>query len=284
MITACGLFSCRILPIVCLPNLDGADPVSFQHFVIACVVVVFVLGTLIVSRMFETPGGPPSYVAAFDKAFAPGFSVETRDTYKSETRVENVPFKVVDAGTLKLPSGQICAADPFVALSDTKPFTQQVPAGDFPVQLAVGEFPSGGSRVTFARVDFKRTPIARWSMAVVDGQDVKTLKRDHIFGYGVDAGTGSFFDPVAGNAAAELLKADENAWEAWQTEGEANGPKMIGPYSFLLNLPLGDANAVMFHSGWGDGYYASWFGYDAEGDVVALVTDFATVDWATAKW
>ena len=130
------------------------------------VVVVFVLGTLIVSRMFETPGGPPSYVAAFDKAFAPGFSVETRDTYKSETRVENVPFKVVDAGTLKLPSGQICAADPFVALSDTKPFTQQVPAGDFPVQLAVGEFPSGGSRVTFARVDFKRTPIARWSMAV----------------------------------------------------------------------------------------------------------------------
>jgi hypothetical protein len=59
---------------------------------------------------------------------------------------------------------------------------------------------------------------------------------------------------------------------------------VIGPYSFLLNLPLGDVNAVMFHSGWGDGFYASWFGYDANGDVAALVTDFATIDWSTAKW
>ncbi len=40
---------------------------------------------------------------------------------------------------------------------------------------------------------------------------------------------------------------------------------MIGPYSFLLDLPLGEANAIMFHSGWGDGFYASWFGYDADG-------------------
>lgn len=257
---------------------------SFHYFVGACIAVAIVLGLLIVQRMFETAGQPPSYAAAFDKTFAPGFSAETKTELQGEALVEKVPFKVVEAGRLKLPSGQICAADPFVALSDATPFTQHVPTGDFPVRLAVGEFPSGGSRVTFARVDFKSTPITRWSMAVVAGQDVKTLKRDHIFGYGVDAGTGSFFDPVAGKAAAELLKADENAWEAWQTEGEANGPKVIGPYSFLLNLPLGDANALMFHSGWGDGYYASWFGYDAEGDVVALVTDFATIDWATAKW
>jgi hypothetical protein len=258
--------------------------VSFHYFVIACVALVLVLGALILQRMFETPGRSPSYAAAFDKAFLPGFTVETRDTYKGETRVEKVPFKVVEVGILKLPSGQICAADPFIALSDAKPFTQPVPAGDFPVRLAVGEFPSGGSRVTFARVDFKTAPIARWSMAVLDGQDVTTLKRGHIFGYGVDAGTGSFFDPVAGKAAAELLKADEDAWEAWQTEGEANGPKMIGPYSFLLNLKLGDANAIMFHSGWGDGFYASWFGYDAKGNVAALVTDFATIEWDEAKW
>ena len=152
------------------------------------------------------------------------------------------------------------------------------------MRLAVASFPSGGNRVAFARVDFKQTPVVRWSMAIIDGQDVGTLKKDEIFGYGVDAGTGSFFDPVAGNAAAELLKADENAWEGWQTEGEANGPKAIGPYSFLLDLPLGEANAIMFHSGWGDGFYASWFGYDAEGNVAALVTDFQTIEWTTAKW
>ena len=243
-----------------------------------------VLGLLSSARVSAAPEEPAAYTAAFDKAFTSGFTVETRDEYQGKTRVETVPFKVIEAGSLKLPSGQVCAADPFIALSDAKPFTQATPIGAFPVRLAVGDFPSGGSRVAFARVDFKRAPVVRWSMAVIEGQDAATLKPNEIFGYGVDAGTGSFFDPLAGKAAAKLLDANEDAWEAWQNEGEANGPKTIGPYSFLLDLPLGEANAIMFHSGWGDGFYASWFGHDANGDVVALVTDFATIDWATAKW
>ena len=40
----------------------------------------------------------------------------------------------------------------------------------------------------------------------------------------------------------------------------------------------------MFQSGWGDGLYASWFGYDAQGRVVALLTDFNVVDWSKAQW
>jgi hypothetical protein len=242
------------------------------------------LGLLTATRTVAAPGDPPAYADVFDKAFVPGFSVETRDEFQGETHVETVPFRIVDAGLLKLPSGRICAADPFVMLTDTKPFTQAVPAGTFSVRLAVADFPSGGLRVAFARVLFSDAPVARWSMAVVDGQDVSTLKDGHIFGYGVDAGTGSFFDPAAGKAAAALLDANENAWEAWQTDGEANGPKLVGPYFFLLDQPLGEANAIMFDSGWGDGFYASWFGYDAQGNVAALVTDFATVDWDTATW
>jgi hypothetical protein len=242
-----------------------------------------VLGLFAWGRASAGPGEPPAHTAAFERAFAPGFSVETKDEFQGETRVETVPFKVVEAGSLKLPSGRICAADPFVSLSDAKPFKQATPTGAFPVRLAVADFPSGGLRVAFARVDFKQAAVVRWSMAVIEGQDIATLKKDEMFGYGVDAGTGSFFDPQAGKAAADLLKSNEDAWEAWQTEGEANGPKVIGPYSFLLDLPLGEANAIMFGSGWGDGFYASWFGYDADGDVAALITDFQTIDWGKAK-
>jgi len=247
-------------------------------------VVTAVLGLFSPARAVAGPGDPPAHAAAFDKAFTPGFVVTTRDTYQGETRVETVPFRVVAAGSLKLPSGRVCAADPFIALTDAKPFSQQVPSGVFPVRLAVADFPSGGLRVAFARVDFSAKPVVRWSMAVIDGQDVASLKEDEIFGYGVDAGTGSFFDPMAGEAAARLLDSNPDAWEDWQAEGESNGPKVVGPYFFLLDLPLGDANAVMFGSGWGDGFYASWFGYDADGTVAALVTDFSTIDWATATW
>ncbi|AHB48928.1 hypothetical protein W911_11770 [Hyphomicrobium nitrativorans NL23] len=236
------------------------------------------------ARAVAAPGDPPAYTAAFEKAFTPGFTVATRTTLNGETVVETVPFRTVEAGTLKLPSGRISAADPFIALSDAKPFAEAVPRGVFPVRLAVGEFPRGGVRVAFARVDFSATPVVRWSLAVPEGQSLSTLKNDEIFGYGVDAGTGAFFDPVASKAAGQLLDANPDAWEDWQTEGEANGPKVIGPYSFLLDLDLGDANAIMFHSGWGDGFYASWFGFDADGNVAALVTDFQTIDWATADW
>lgn len=242
------------------------------------------LGLVSPSRAADAPGDPPAYASVFDKAFTAGFTVTKRDTYNGETRVETVPFKVVEAGSVKLPSGRICAADPFIALTDAKPFTQVVPTGVFPVRLAVGDFPSGGVRVAFARVAFSNAPVVRWSMAVVEGQDISTLKSDEIFGYGVDAETGSFFDPIAGKEAAKILDKNPDAWEDWQTEGEANGPKQIGPYSFLLDAPFGDVNAIMFHSGWGDGFYASWFGYDADGNVAALVTDLQTIDWKTATW
>lgn len=226
----------------------------------------------------------PVYAVAFDKAFTPDFTVEAHTEIKGETRIENVPFKVVAAGDVIVVSGRICAADPFTMLGDRPAFLQAVPNGSFPVRLAVADFPMGGLRNAFARVDFKTTPVVRWSMALVEGQDAATLTEGHIFGYPVDAGTGSFFDPVAGEAASALLKTNENAWEQWQQDGEANGPKVIGPYQYLLNLPLGRANAIMFGSGWGDGYYASYFGFDEQGEVAALLTDFGTLDWEKSKW
>ena len=123
-----------------------------------------VLGLFAWGRASAGPGEPPAHTAVFERSFAPGFSVETKDEFQGETRVETVPFKVVEAGSLKLPSDRVCAADPFIALSDAKPFTQATPTGAFPVRLAVANFPSGGFRVAFARVDFSEHPscAGRW--------------------------------------------------------------------------------------------------------------------------
>lgn len=234
------------------------------------------------------PGDPPVYAEVFERSFAPGFVVETTASLADGTsRVETVPFKTIGIGTLIIKSGRVCAADPFVFLTNTKPYMQAVPNGQFPVSLAVGFHPAGDvkdNRVAFARIDFSSAPVVRWSQALIEGQNLSDLKMGENFGYGVDAGTGSFFDPAASAAAETLLENDENAWEAWQRDGEANGPKVIGPYSFVLMLPLGDVNAAMFHSGWGDGFYTSWFGFNAEGEVAALLTDFNTIDWSKSKW
>ena len=55
---------------------------------------------------------------------------------------------------------------------------------------------------------------------------------------------------------------------------------------FLLDDKTG-LNVVFCSSGWGDGSYASYWGFDRDGEVVCLVTDFQvlprTVDAATGR-
>ena len=39
-----------------------------------------------------------------------------------------------------------------------------------------------------------------------------------------------------------------------------------------------DTNVIVFSAGNGDGYYSSYWGYSAQGAIVALVTDFGILD------
>lgn len=79
--------------------------------------------------------------------------------------------------------------------------------------------------------------------------------------------------------ADKKMRADEDLAQRWITEGEHKKPP-----KFFLDVDMGPGNIIMFHSGWGDGVYASWFGYDAQGHVAVLVTDFQVIDWSMATW
>jgi Protein of unknown function (DUF4241) len=220
------------------------------------------------------PLAPPSYVKAFDLAFTSGF------TWPGDDKMP-VPFAVIDGGTLNISSGVIKAADPFL-LSEDAGFTQKVPSGQFPVRFAhAAVHGKAGGRIVFARVDFSSRAVVRWQMATTAAQDPKTLKPDYIFGYPVDAGTGSFMDQSAARAFLDRFK-DSDATQAvtdrWITDGETSG-KAKG-LNFYLNVDMPPGNFIMFESGWGDGYYASYFGFAADGSVVCLLTDFQVMDWS----
>ncbi len=231
------------------------------------------------------PGDPPPYANLFTRAFEPDFAIEVEEDIDGQAPVAvRYPFHTQSAGDVIISSGRITAADPFVNLTDTPPFLTPVPNGRFPVTLAVAKIGDGHYRVAFARVLFSTAPAVRWQMALVEGQNPATLKDNEIFGYPVDAGTGSFFDPAAALEAKALLERNPNAWEDWQTRGEANADAIENFGTFLLNEPFGNWNVVMFHSGWGDGFYPSYFGFDAAGQVTALITDFGTHDWDRAKF
>jgi hypothetical protein len=106
-------------------------------------------------------------------------------------------------------------------------------------------------------------------MATLQGKDVNTLKENEIFGYGVDAGTGCFMDAEA----AKILAGREDGHEFYE--------QVIEPvYDEWADIPLNEdgLNMILFRSGWGDGFYASYWGFDENDEVACLVTDFAVLD------
>lgn len=202
----------------------------------------------------------PRLASAFDRAFAPGFTVRVDDA--------EVPFEVLDLGLLTLRSGRLVACDPLADLGD-EPFDAVLQAGRFPVRLAVIKSPDWGDRTVFARLVLGEGPVAQWEVACFGGQDAADLDEGDVFGYGVDAGTGCFVDA---DTARALLADDEGHQaivDAWIPE---KGEGLIYPY--------GDGDIAVFHSGFGDGFYGTYLGYDADGALAAVLTNFEVIDWA----
>lgn len=119
--------------------------------------------------------------------------------------------------------------------------------------------------------------IASWSMATVAGQDVSTLTGDGFFGYGVDAGTGSFGGVDAMRMTGRVLAEDDGMLEdPISTALFADG---VGTESAVCVAPEPGAEPVAAcSSGWGDGAYPTWLGLSYSDEVVVAVTDFLLVD------
>jgi hypothetical protein len=168
-------------------------------------------------------------------------------------------------GELKVPSGRLCVGDPFTtSFESERPLARTVPTGRFPVELAIARFGNGDLRVACARVRFvsSRELAHSWEPAGFEGD--RAVSEEEVSGYGVDAGMGCFFDHRAQGSVTDVTR------NAWLRAAEANEVESWTWHT----TDLGEANVVMFSSGWGDGFYGSFWGFAADGRTVELVTDF----------
>jgi hypothetical protein len=176
---------------------------------------------------------------------------------------ETIAIEVKRLGNVIVRSGRITVCDP-LAPSVILDLARPVPVGEHPVEVAIAKL-GKDQRVALGCVRFAKRSAVKWEMATAKGQNAKKLAPGEFYGYGVDAGTGCFidtkaFDSLEGEETGDAIfdgleKTRVNTW-AW------------------ANVKLGNANVVAFSSGYGDGFYASYWGFDAKGALVALVTDF----------
>jgi hypothetical protein len=181
------------------------------------------------------------------------------------------------AGVLALPTGRVVAADVYVV--DAVPFVRQVQPGRYEVTALHLDLGPLDDRIAAAMVRFAPGDPVQWEMAVTPGQDASQLRGNGgIFGYSVDSGTGCFTSAEAVDALGTADPVASTAYARLVETAMFPKPNEIRSTAEIAVPGTDGLDVVAFESGFGDGAYASYFGLDARGMPVVLLTSFGILD------
>jgi len=201
---------------------------------------------------------------------------DRRRLLRDGERFGETTLDVKKLASLTVSSGQIIACDP-LSSSSPKPFAARVPKGTYDVYVALAGFPFKKGKKTgidvrcaAAFVRFAKGAVVRFEPANMEPRK-RGAKPSSV--YGVDAGTGCFLD-----ANETKILAIESAMDDVVSQLlSKKHPPTFG--SAVVKTKDGIGNAlVAFSSGFGDGAYACFWGFDKAKKRVCLLTDFAIVD------
>lgn len=206
----------------------------------------------------------------FETAYFEGTEVKINDTVR-------LTFYGVDLGKVNLETGKVVACDPVMTYQQ-EAFTTQFPTGQFPVQLAIAKVNDNQNElVAFSRILFSEEPVVKWEFALKKGQEPISIFGDSMYCYPVDGGLGQFMDESSFN---RLEKLDEQSQSQVLDNLIAELDKHTRRSWQFANATYKDINIVAFTSGFGDGRYPTYIGYDKNAKPCRLLTDFGLVNWS----
>jgi len=214
------------------------------------------------------------------------YSLIDYNKYFDNQVLDNIPLEFLDLGKLTISTGKIVACDPLVELYHTPAFTKTVQKGKYPVTACIAQTEESGPRYAVVKLEFSKQRAVKWELAVTEGQDPKVLEEDEFFGFPVEAGLGCFCDmetqvlydlwqkAFMGKYPYANIYDDFFAAEFNKNAVDQDNEYDVGDWlNFSLpNKP--EQNVIMFHSGFGDGMYACYWGVTDKGTICSLVVDF----------
>lgn len=213
------------------------------------------------------------------------------DAYFTENVIGTMGVDVLDIGAVHFPTGTIFACDPMVEPEDASPFIQTIPVGTYPVKICVVPSKKYGDRYACAKVEVSGEKPIRYELGMTGKENLdEELGEGDYFGFGVDTGMGCVAD-IQTQAALKIywdkrLEEDPDIdfyndlfCDLLEENAKAH-PKYQSSYGDWLNwmVPDTDCNLPIFASGWGDGSYPVYFGYDAAGEVCAVYVWFIDIE------
>ena len=181
-----------------------------------------------------------------------------------------IPLGVVrleGAGSLALRQGTIGAGSGFDAAAGVESVVVRVADEPVtaPVTLAVLDSVQAGRRVAFVEVQVRTTTPVRWV-------EVRPLL------IATDGGDGGF---VRGEApdASDVVAIDDGSPQDYVGAFFPNGNSASENVCVQRLSSSGEIDAVLFSTGYGDGGYPTFAGYDASGRVASLVSFGYVLPW-----
>ena len=213
------------------------------------------------------------------------------ESYFTEKKIGEMEVDTLDIGKVNLPTGEILACDPLVELGEARTYIQKTPIGKFPVKICVVPSREYGDRYACVKVEFNKNKPVVYELAVTGNEkEMDEAEEDEFYGFGVDAGMGCVADKKSQNEYSKY-------WKKLEEEGNADNPyddifeelleesfKKFPKYqrdggdwaNFII--PDTDLNIPVFASGWGDGYYPCYFGYDEKGELCGFYIHFIDIE------
>lgn len=199
----------------------------------------------------------------------------------SRNFVESPLLETYEAGMLHLPTGELVACDPLIT-SDMKPFTRRLKAGDYPLLI---HRERESSCVAYVELVCLETPVAHWELGLTSGQDPKELASGEIFGFPVQSGMAAYMDS---DTQDELSLLEQTLYkrkgvdfmglyEEFFHEEFFDENGAIDQFALLTPNPEKKGQVFAFEAGYGEGFYASYFGLDSSGEIVKVITEFIEV-------
>ena len=208
------------------------------------------------------------------------------ETIQKQFQEDEKHFCVL-AGNVDFPTGRIVISDPLAYLPSGKYSPElkiKIPKGRYPVYLSVYKNDDIGIRMCTMKLKIKNTKAAAYVCAEeTEESSIRTRENELIAGFPVDAGMMTICDAQTALEYRSFLKKwyeenpDRNHYDdyfaAYFAESYKRFPdvqRKSGDFIEWEN-PVSNHRMVLASSGFGDGFYQGYIGYDGSQDVCEII-------------
>lgn len=208
--------------------------------------------------------------------------------------VKNEKHNFMFLGRAHFPTGRVVVADPLAYLPSGKfspELEVKIPKGNYRVDVSIYRHEDIGVRMCTTRLKVKDTKVVKYVRAASTKETaVASNGEEALSGFPVDAGMMTICDAKAANEYREFLdkwyeeNPDKNHYDDYFAAFFAQSYEMYpslqrkgGDFIMWIN-PIHHRNMPMVASGFGDGFYQSYIGYDENDEICQIIVPMVNPD------